>query len=275
MKPVDFSTLLNFSSGQLRVTLSRDFYHNCLTKDPFTHSHPMFELHYIVQGSCTVVTQKQRMDCCQGNFLLLPPHCVHRLLPHGDQVQTVSLLFAQEENTGLLSTLSSQEVCLVADVFGGFDRLQIIRQELENSRPMYAEKIQGELTALLADLFRALGRQENDAVNTEQIRVMQIDTYLMEHRFEPDCSCQALARQMHLSTRQVQRLCRQYYNAGFRQVLTSMRMEVAAHRLQNSDASVSDIAQQLGYASVSSFSAAYKHHFGRSPSQDRTLENRT
>ncbi len=129
--------------------------------------------------------------------------------------------------------------------------------------------------AVMADLFRALGQHANNAVQAEENRVMQIDSYLMEHRFAPDCSCQNLACQMHLSTRQVQRLCQQYYNAGFRQVLTSMRMEVAAHRLLNSDISVSDVAQQVGYASVASFSAAYKRHFGRAPSQERSLENRT
>ena len=275
MKQVDFTTVLNFSSGQLRVTLSRDFYHNCLTKDPFSHSHPTFELHYVVSGSCAVATQKEQLECCQGSFILLPPHCVHRLLPKGEQVQTVSLLFSVEGEGDFFGDLSRQQVRLIQDTFGGFDRLLAIREELQQNRPMYIEKIQGALMVLMADLFRALGQHANNAVQAEENRVMQIDTYLMEHRFEPDCSCQNLASQLHLSTRQVQRLCRQYYNAGFRQVLTSMRMDVAAHRLQNSDASVSDIAQQLGYASVSSFSAAYKHHFGRAPSQDRTLENRT
>lgn len=264
-----------FETGWARVTLSRDFYHNCITKDPFPHSHPMFELHYIDRGSCSVKTKTQTLLCQQGSFLLLPPRCIHRLLPQEEQVQTITLMFQLEDNYLQLGTLSSREVWLFPDSFGGADRLLRIREELTLCCPMYQEKVQGELAALLADIFRVLGESKTAAEEACDNRAEYIQAYLMEHRFDPDCSCENLAKALHLSRRQVQRLCLQYYGTTFRQMLTSMRMEIAAYRLHTTDVPIGELAQQMGYSSAAYFSAAYKRHFGLAPSQERILDNRT
>ena len=266
---------LHFETGWASVTLSRDFYHNCITKDPFPHSHPIFELHYIDQGCCCVETKTENVLCQQGNFLLLPPRCIHRLLPMEEQVQTITLMFQLEDNYLPLGKLPSQEIWQFPDNFRGKDRLLCIREELTLYRPMYREKIQGELASLLADIFRVLGESKTTSEETGDNRADQIQGYLMEHRFDPDCSCENLANKLHLSTRQVQRLCLQYYGATFRQMLTSMRMEIAAYRLRTTDVPIGELAQQMGYSSAAYFSAAYKHHFGIAPSQDRVLDNRT
>ena len=266
---------LHFAVGWANVTLSRDFYHNCITVDPFPHSHPMFELHYIDKGSCKLETQTETASCQQGSFLLLPPRCTHRLLPLEEQVQTITLMFQLEGNYLQAGKLPSREVWLFPDSFGGKGRLLCIRKELTLCRPMYQEKIQGELASLLADIFRALGESKTTSADTGDTRADQIQGYLMEHRFDPDCSCENLAANLHLSTRQVQRLCLQYYGATFRQLLTSMRMEIAAYRLHTTDVPIGELALQMGYSSAAYFSAAYKQHFGIAPSQDRTLENQT
>lgn len=266
----EFSTQLYFTAGQVSVTLSRDFYHNCLTKDPFSHSHPSFELHYILQGNCCAEIDSAMIQCSQGSFLLLPPHCSHRLLPLEASVQTISMTFHSDESIFLAA-----DVCLLPDTFDGEARLLRIREELAMGKPAYVEKVRGELTALLADIIRGAGKIGSSAEVAEGNRPERIQGYLIEHRFDPDCSCENLAEQMHLSTRQVQRLCLQYFGATFRELLTSMRMQTAAYRLHTTSVSIGDLALQLGYASVSSFSAAYRRHFGKPPSQERIIENQT
>lgn len=265
----EFSTQLYFTAGQISVTLSRDFYHNCLTKDPFSHSHPMFELHYIAQGSCIIETKAETALCEQGYFLLLPPHCTHRLLPQNQQTQTISLMFNMTENSIILGGFKTMPHWVFADSFAGKERLLRIREELAQCKPMYIEKIQGELIALLADIVRVLGKHREPSVETCENRVERIESYLLEHRFDADCSCEGLARDLHLSMRQIHRLCLQYFGVSFRQLLTSMRMETASYRLQTTNVSVSELAFQLGYSSVASFSAAYRRYFGIAPSQTR------
>lgn len=275
MNTAAFNPQLHFTAGWVNITLSRDFYHNCLTKDPFPHCHAMFELHYIVQGSCSIETKEETMSCNEGYFVLLPPRCIHRLLPFSHETQTISLLFSLAEDSCHFSWFHTLPVQKFPDTFAGGIRLLHIREELIRCQPMYAEKIQGELTALLADIVRVLGKHGQSSVTVCETRAEDIETYLLEHRFDSGCSCEGLAQYLHLSRRQVHRLCLQYYGTTFRHLLTSMRMETAAYRLRTTDVSVSELALQLGYASVASFSAAYRRYFDKAPSQERILENVT
>lgn len=269
---VEFHAQLQFGSGRIKVSLPHDFYHNSLTTDPYSHSHPKYELQYIISGSCTFVLGKEEMLCPQGHFLLIPPHCIHRILPNGSMVQTVSFLYSiQGEGTAVPEC---HMPLLIPDEFRGAGRLMQIRQELTDRKAAYAEKIQGELTALLADITRHCGKEGESAQPTpEENRAEIIEDYLAKNRFNPNCSCGELARRMHLSTRQVHRLCLQYFNAPFRELLTDMRMEIAADRLRNTGIPISTLAQQLGYASIESFSAAYKRHYGKAPSAERRGDN--
>lgn len=52
--------------------------------------------------------------------------------------------------------------------------------------------------------------------------------------------------------------------------LTEHRMRIAAWKLAHSDASVAQIAAQVGYASETAFSQAFKRHHGEPPSKMRT-----
>lgn len=266
---VEFHAQLNFGSGRIKVSLPHDFYHNSLTQDPYSHSHPKYELHYILSGNCILHTQEQSLACTQGHFLLIPPRCMHRIVPDDTQVKTLTFLYSVVGDAAAVMPEGSGCV-LIADDFGGAERLMRIRTELTLREAAFAEKIQGELMALLADLARRCGSQNCPVVQEpEENRAEIIESYLAHHKFDPNCSCGELAREMHLSTRQVHRLCLQYFNAPFRELLTDMRMEIASHRLRTTDISIGALATQIGYASIESFSAAYKRHFGKAPSQER------
>lgn len=270
---VAFSAQLQLSGCRANLILSRDFFHNCLSKDPYPHSHPKYELHYILAGGTTLITEQGSLSCAQGDFLLVPGRCVHRLEPTDAQTQTLVLLFSLEGEPGAaLEPLAIHAPVRIRDTFGGGQRLLLIRQELVGCRWAYRDKIRAELTALLSDLARARGEHGTgaDAVQEEN-RAEQIEAYLATHGLEPDCSCEALARELGLSTRQVHRVCLQAFGQPFRQLLTQMRMQIAAHRLRTTDARISELAEALGYASTASFSAAYKRHFGKPPRAEKKL----
>lgn len=269
---VAFSAQLQLTGCRANLILSQDFFHNCLSRDPYPHSHPKYELHYILAGSIDLITDQGTLSCAQGDFLLVPSRCIHRLEPTDAQTQTLVLLFSLEWGPdAVLASLAISVPARIRDTFGGGQRLLLIRQELTNCRWAYRDKIQAELTALLSDLARARG-EHGAATDTvqEENRAEQIEAYLATHGLEPDCSCETLARELGLSTRQVHRVCLQAFGQPFRQLLTGMRMQIAAHRLRTTDTPIGTLAEALGYASAASFSAAYKRHFGKPPRADKS-----
>ena len=266
-----FHTRLQFGAARIGVRLPRDFCHNSLTNDPYPHSHPQYEVHYIASGNCTLIAGERQLYCPQGHFLLLPPRCLHRILPDGGQVQTVSFLYAVEDGvTKDVALPVCTEPVLIRDDFRGEQRLIHIRSELADSAAAYIEMIQGELMALLAAFARHCGSAVPTAQESEDdSRADVIGAYLANHRYDPDCSCVNLAREMGISTRQVHRLCIKHFDMPFRTMLSNIRMETAAYRLENSDVSVVRLAAELGYSSVESFSGAFKRHFGEAPTDRR------
>lgn len=270
---VAFSAQLQLTGSRANLILSQDFFDNCLSKDPYPHSHAKYELHYILTGGIELIAEQCSLSCTQGDFLLVPGRCVHRLEPTDAQTETLALRFSLEwESGGALAPLAICAPVRIRDTFGGGQRLLLIRQELVGCRWAYRDKIRAELTALLSDLARAKGEHGTaaDAVQEEN-RAEQIEAYLANHGLESDCSCEALARELGLSTRQVHRVCLQAFGQSFRQLLTGMRMQIAAHRLRTTDMPIGALAETLGYASAASFSAAYKRHFGKPPREEKKL----
>jgi len=202
-----FDTRIHTAGGSLKVTVPDDFCQNCLTPDPYLHSHPKYELHYILQGSGMLISREDTLAFTQGQLLLLPPDWLHMIRCTQDTYESVTFLFSPDRDglTGPLARLLSNQPHLLRDTFGARERLLRIRRELIHKDTAYAEAVQGELTALLAELARALGATApaQQSQQQEDNRAEMIEGYLIANRFSPDCSCEALAKQLYLSPRQV------------------------------------------------------------------------
>lgn len=77
-----------------------------------------------------------------------------------------------------------------------------------------------------------------------------------------------LAREVGTNVTTLQRLFRQSLGTTILGYVQKRRLEVARLMLRERVGPVGEIGQAVGYASASAFSAAYRRHFGRSPSAE-------
>ena len=78
-----------------------------------------------------------------------------------------------------------------------------------------------------------------------------------------------LAEAMGVSRATLHRLVRRHHGVGPGQIVENIRMAEAKRLLADSRHSIQVIADQVGYASAFSFSAAFKRVVGKSPSAFR------
>jgi AraC-like DNA-binding protein len=78
-----------------------------------------------------------------------------------------------------------------------------------------------------------------------------------------------LAREVHLSSRHLLRLCRKECGRTLREQITHLRLTRAAAMLQNEDMKLQAIAEAVGYRDAFTFSKAFKRWSGISPSDYR------
>lgn len=96
-------------------------------------------------------------------------------------------------------------------------------------------------------------------------RVIQI----MEQSIEEPISPAILARDVGLSTRQLERLFRRYLDRSPKRYYMELRLQKARNLLMQTDMSVINVALACGFASPSHFSKCYRAHYGTTPYRER------
>ncbi|MCS7301668.1 MAG: helix-turn-helix domain-containing protein [Fimbriimonadales bacterium] len=88
--------------------------------------------------------------------------------------------------------------------------------------------------------------------------------YLQSHLSDPD-ALQKVSERLCVSPRQCQRLFRVAMGCSPSEYLTELRLRRAATLLASTSLSVSEIALEVGYLSLSHFSRVFRERFGKTP----------
>jgi transcriptional regulator GlxA family with amidase domain len=97
---------------------------------------------------------------------------------------------------------------------------------------------------------------------------------LMEQNLARPIAVADIARELGLSARQLERLCRQHMGMAPASLYRQLRMRYANWLIENTDRSVTDIANEAGFADCAHFSRQFKDAYGLSPSTRRLQPQR-
>jgi AraC family carnitine catabolism transcriptional activator len=92
---------------------------------------------------------------------------------------------------------------------------------------------------------------------------------LMEQTLEEPLDCEAIASQVGLSRRQLERQFKQHTGLSPLKYYIALRLARAHNLLQQTNLSVAQVAASAGFGSLEHFSRAYRAKFGCPPSVDR------
>ncbi|MGY2197107.1 GlxA family transcriptional regulator [Pseudomonas gingeri] len=93
---------------------------------------------------------------------------------------------------------------------------------------------------------------------------------LMEQALEEPLDCEAIARQVGLSQRQLERQFKQHTGLSPLKYYMTLRLARAHSLLQQTQMSVAQVAACSGFGSLEHFSRTYRARFGCPPSEDRS-----
>ncbi|MEP1352932.1 MAG: GlxA family transcriptional regulator [Tateyamaria sp.] len=93
--------------------------------------------------------------------------------------------------------------------------------------------------------------------------------HFMEQNIEEPISPSILAKDVGMSTRQLERLFRRYLNRSPKRYYMELRLQKARNLLMQTDMSVINVALACGFASPSHFSKCYRAHYDTTPYRER------
>ncbi len=92
---------------------------------------------------------------------------------------------------------------------------------------------------------------------------------IMEANIEEPISPAILAKDVGMSTRQLERLFRRYLSRSPKRYYMELRLQKARNLLMQTDMSVINVALACGFASPSHFSKCYRSHYNTTPYRER------
>ena len=251
----------------------------------FQHQHFGHELHYLFEGSSSLICDSQVYEIHEGDAVLIPRSVYHRFFNQSHNIRKLNIEFEALTNSENLhhtkeimicDALASSNIQFI-DVPNSsnnflYTSLSLISATLhsETDTFIFHELLRAQAAFTLTYLFSELTEHIHlvDALpNTDIARHDIIDRFF---NFEyKNNSFENLAQNLSLSHRQLGRIVQQSYGKSLREKRNEIRLENAMDLLQNTQKSIADISDILGYSSPSSFSSFFKKQTGMAPSKIR------
>ena len=243
------------------------------------HYHTFHKIIILLAGRAGYAIEGERYDLSPGDFVLVGRGSIHRPEVREDDFYERMILYI---SPAYLASLGTED----CDLEGCFRQAQTafryvyrdeggsrVRQLFETLARTVREGGYGaalleraQFLELMVEVTRVcLGGHQVQATAGDS-KVVALLQYLNLHLTE-ELSIDQLAERFYISKYHMMRRFRQETGYSIHGYLTEKRL-LLAQRLLAQGASPSEAGEQTGYQDYSTFSRAYKKHFGRGPSAD-------
>lgn len=240
----------------------------------YSHRHPYYELHLLLQGSITMQAGTGRHPLDRDNFCLICPNVSHAPKSSIQGVRRCCIGFSVSDPEKPVAAFFLRQTQNAAACTGSARKLlpvleQLLQEDLHAG--FHTEMTVQLLAQLMLQLLRAIKPTSPaptpipEDLNT--LRTVHIDNFL-NNSFHLQGAQQKLAQELGLSRRQLSRVFQQLYGVGFQEKLMEIRAEAACDLLRGG-LSIAQIAQQVGYSSSANFTAFFRGFLGMTPTQYR------
>lgn len=255
----------------------------------FPMSHPKeHEIYYVVDGTLEMIVDGHYHRLEQGDFLLMDKGVKHETLYKPNQPKSyLTVVFTIQKRAAPLynsNTLEFEDRHIDAFFKLIKEKPYYIGKERYDCNE-YVDKIAHELTEkewgwfyrlqflyanfilrIIQNLIPPLKIPESCHEKNLPIAFTQ---YLHANYQDPELSLQSVADHFYMSTRHVNRLFKEFFGSSLSKTLTQYRINYAKNYLIDTDCSVEEIAEQVGFSSASTLSRLFKETEGMTISEYR------
>jgi len=255
-----------------------------------THWHPAIEIIIPLRNTYNVIIRNQKYELQPGDIFIIPAGELHHLISPKSGLRLIYLfnfnILSKIKGFSYLSSVLSQPITINKENYGPiYDKeleliLQMCDSYFENGRfkelNIYASILSFLVTLGTYQMNIDESTSHNNlSINTQKSLMERLNKaidYLDEYYME-DVSLEAVAKVAGFSKFHFSRLFKQYSGYTFYDYLCFRRIKSAVNLLLNPDLSVTEIALQSGFASLSTFNRTFKRLKDCTPSEYRKLYN--
>lgn len=246
------------------------------------HAHDEYEIYYLVSGERYYFIENQIYHIKKGNLVLIDRNQVHKTIQYGSfHHERIAVIFKGDFLSAFLGVTGEISLsaffrqnqgvfCLNApDQEYVLSLLNGIAAEMSVKDTGYLTMILTKLTRLLVFCQRFRNHTNTDisgslsASSTHQ-KVSEIASYISSH-FTEAGSLDAVAKHFFMSKSYLSRIFKQVTGYTVNEYINVSRIQEAGRLLIESDLSVTQISEAVGYESITYFERIFLSHKGTSP----------
>ncbi len=277
-----------FNDVEFSVFLDPTFFNNVFTPHRSTphpvHSHAHHELLSILSGTSYTRTEDSTFTIENQQCVFIPAKTFHSSYSTDTNSRLISIAFSfknikkQAKNTCLYSNFTKifnqDKPVIISNSKKIFELLNQLKDVFNSSDIFMHFQIQSILQEIILSLATNLYKQlENDILLTNFSYGKNLP-YLINlkiNKFLTTTDLKTIADELFISKRHLERYIKKTFNMTFSERRTFLRIETAKNLLLNSNLSIEQIVQEIGFSNKTHFYKKFKELTGNTPSEYRKL----
>ena len=250
-----------------------------LTEDQITafplHKHSMIEVMVCLRGHIDLLSDGEVHSLEENNFALISPHTTHG---YKTEVPSDSLcivfsenIFEELENVNIFNINS--KIHVVQHLTS--DQINLLNDCLSNITFYHATNDVALLTfyckIFLTHLFRLVLDNEPTHTNNTLHSETHIDNILryIQLHYREKVTLEDLAANVNINRFSISKLINQHFGCTLPDIINQYRIFDACQLLINTNDSILEISDKIGYGSLNSFNRNFIRRFGVTPNEFR------
>ncbi len=254
--------------------------------DPL-HFHNYMEIGFCYGGEGEMILDDKAYPFFSDMFSVIPPNYPHNTWTKPGNVGHWEYLFVDVER--FLKDMYPDKPRVVEDLLQKVyqkayfltyegnvalgDAVQGMIQEMRYYKPYYKERIRGLLLSFLVETARLSSEQKEEGREDahrqiDQVKIGNALHHVGKHYAE-QIRIETLAQRCNLSETHFRRVFRSVMNMSPMEYVNLVRIQTACRMLENSDASLEEIAMKTGFISMTTFTRNFKKLTHTTPHQWR------
>lgn len=242
------------------------------------HSHSSYEFHFIVSGRCMVILDDNQFEVTPGEFYLNPPGVSHiQKNIEGEEHSEYCLccdlnpLSDMDCEETYIYKIFNEAACKPikdsCDLIGLFEKAL---NEAFFREVGFFNNIKGLVLIILSSAARAINRESKIKYQTPIIkhkndnRLQQIDKYI-EDNFAFPILVSDIAEHIYISEKQLCRIILEIKGMSTNKYIRQCKLIKAKELLKNTEISIKEISNSLGFSSEYYFNQYFKREEGYPP----------
>lgn len=272
-----------------QVPYSNEFtlilYTNNTSESYAAHWHPSIEIIMPIENSYEVTTAGNHYKLAEEDIIIIPPGELHELIAPKTGSRLIllidhSLITSLKGMSSILPVLRTPRVIRKSDS----DIHTNIKDLLLQIKYEYAKKVplwEASIYSKMIQFFLIIGRksltdssfftESKQSKQMEYIEKFDMIFDYIHNNYTKEITLDTIAGIANFSKFHFSRLFKQFTNMSFYDYLNKERIQVAETLLLNPELSITEVAFQSGFSSISTFNRVFKNIKKCSPTEFRSL----